>query len=53
LMEHFPAGHAVRGGLPLAFLLTVIFATLSYSLYEAPFLRLKERFARIPSRPVG
>ena len=53
LMKHFPAGHAVRGGLPLALLLTVIFATLSYYLYEAPFLRLKERFARIPSRPVG
>jgi peptidoglycan/LPS O-acetylase OafA/YrhL len=52
LMNHFLRTQAVRGGLPLAFLLTVIFAALSYHFYESRFLRIKERFARIPSRPV-
>jgi peptidoglycan/LPS O-acetylase OafA/YrhL len=43
-------------GLPLgrtigAFLLTVILAALSYQFLERPFLRLKDRFAHVPSRP--
>ena len=33
-------------------LLTFVMATLSYHLFEAPFLRLKERFAFVKSRPV-
>lgn len=36
----------------VAFLLTVVMAMLSYELIEAPFLRLKRKFTRIPSRPV-
>ena len=35
-----------------ALLATVIISVLSYRLFEAPFLRLKERFTRIPSRPI-
>ncbi|WP_396627719.1 acyltransferase family protein [Luteitalea sp.] len=34
-----------------AFLLTVILAALSYQFLERPFLRLKDRFAHVPSRP--
>jgi peptidoglycan/LPS O-acetylase OafA/YrhL len=37
---------------PLAFALNVAFAAASYRLLEAPFLRLKERFTRVPSRAV-
>jgi peptidoglycan/LPS O-acetylase OafA/YrhL len=51
-LNHFLGSQAFRGGLPLAFLLTVVFAALSYHFYESRFLRIKERFARIPSRPV-
>ena len=36
----------------LAFCFNVAFAAASYRLLEAPFLRLKERFARVPSRAV-
>jgi peptidoglycan/LPS O-acetylase OafA/YrhL len=36
----------------LAFGLNVAFAAVSYRLLEAPFLRLKERFTRVPSRAV-
>lgn len=32
--------------------LTLLIAALSYKLFESPFLRLKERFARVKSRPV-
>jgi peptidoglycan/LPS O-acetylase OafA/YrhL len=32
--------------------ITVILATLSYRLLESPFLRVKERFSRVSSRPV-
>jgi peptidoglycan/LPS O-acetylase OafA/YrhL len=35
-----------------ALLATVIISLLSYRFFETPFLRLKERFARIPSRPI-
>jgi peptidoglycan/LPS O-acetylase OafA/YrhL len=33
------------------FLLTLAFAAVSYRYLERPFLRLKTRFARVPSRP--
>lgn len=36
----------------LAFVLTVVLALASYHWIESPFLRLKERFATILSRPV-
>jgi peptidoglycan/LPS O-acetylase OafA/YrhL len=36
----------------LGLLLTLIVASLSYYLIEAPFLRLKEHFAKVQSRPV-
>jgi len=37
-------------GVVLAFMTTVIFATLSYNFFEKPFLKLKKRFTLIPSR---
>jgi peptidoglycan/LPS O-acetylase OafA/YrhL len=37
-------------GVIIAFTATVTFASLSYSLFEKPFLRLKKRFTLIPSR---
>ncbi len=44
------AGYA--GLMVTAFCLTVLISMLSYTLYESPFLRLKERFAKVQSRPV-
>jgi peptidoglycan/LPS O-acetylase OafA/YrhL len=38
--------------LVVGFLLTVLIATLSYFVLERPFLKIKERFTIIPSRPV-
>jgi peptidoglycan/LPS O-acetylase OafA/YrhL len=32
--------------------LTILLATASYRWLESPFLRLKERFAHVQSRPV-
>jgi len=47
-------GHPPAWSLPtyimLAFGLNVVLAAVSYRLLEAPFLRLKERFTRVPSR---
>jgi peptidoglycan/LPS O-acetylase OafA/YrhL len=37
-------------GFILAFIITVTIATLSYSYFEKPFLKLKSRFTLIPSR---
>ena len=37
---------------PAALLLTVAMAALSYRFVETPFLRWKERLARVGSRPV-
>jgi peptidoglycan/LPS O-acetylase OafA/YrhL len=34
-----------------ALILTALFAALSYQYFERPFMRIKERFAVIPSRP--
>jgi peptidoglycan/LPS O-acetylase OafA/YrhL len=36
----------------LAFLMTVALALASYRWIESPFLRLKDRFATVLSRPV-
>lgn len=36
----------------IGLVLTVIVSVASYELYESYFLRLKERFTRVPSRPV-
>jgi len=36
----------------LAFLITVAISAISYAWLETPFLRLKDRFARVASRPV-
>ncbi|HEX6881048.1 MAG TPA: acyltransferase [Terriglobales bacterium] len=44
------AGYA--GLMITAFCLTVLISMLSYKVYESPFLRLKERFAKVQSRPV-
>ena len=41
-----------RGGFAAALLLTTGFAHFSYVYLEAPFLRLKERFELVRSRPV-
>lgn len=38
-------------GLMLSFVITVVISTISYQLLEKPFLKLKERFAIIQSRP--
>ncbi|MEP7354781.1 MAG: acyltransferase [Acidobacteriota bacterium] len=38
--------------MPAALLLTIGLAALSYRFLESPFLRLKEKFARVSSRPV-
>jgi len=39
-------------GAAAALFATIAVAALSYRFFEAPFLRLKERFARIKSRPL-
>jgi peptidoglycan/LPS O-acetylase OafA/YrhL len=39
-------------GFVLAFMITVLFATLSYNFFEKPFLKLKNRFTLMPSREV-
>ncbi len=36
----------------VALVLTIFLAALSYHFFESPFLRLKQRFARIPSRSI-
>jgi len=43
----------VKGQGLLGFLLTVVMAMISYHALEKPFLRMKERFAHVPSRPGG
>ena len=43
-------GH--KGAALLGFLLTVAFSAISYRWFESPFLRLKDRFAVVRSRPV-
>jgi peptidoglycan/LPS O-acetylase OafA/YrhL len=50
LPVHSAALQLARAGLALG--VTIAVSALSYRLYEAPFLRLKERFAHVQSRPV-
>jgi len=50
--EVHPTWSAFLVYLTLAFGLNVALAAASYRWLEAPFLRLKERFARVPSRAV-
>jgi peptidoglycan/LPS O-acetylase OafA/YrhL len=57
---HFCAQRMLPAGTPLrviaqsalALALTVLLAAASYRWLESPFLRLKERFAHVQSRPV-
>lgn len=37
----------------IGFVLTALFAALSYQTLEKPFLRLKEKYSHVPSRPGG
>ena len=46
------AGLRWQSRLPVAFLLTLAVAALSYRYLERPFLRLKQRYARVESAPV-
>jgi peptidoglycan/LPS O-acetylase OafA/YrhL len=46
------SGGRHRGAVLLGFLLTIAFSAISYRWFESPFLRLKDRFAVIRSRPV-
>jgi peptidoglycan/LPS O-acetylase OafA/YrhL len=41
------AAYAISG-----FLLTLVFSAISYRWLESPFLKMKERFAVVRSRPV-
>jgi peptidoglycan/LPS O-acetylase OafA/YrhL len=41
---------ALRPVLALAF--TILLASASYAFLEKPFLKLKERFTRVDSRPI-
>jgi len=50
ILRNPSGGH--RGAAILGFLLTVAFSAISYRWFESPFLRLKDRFAVIRSRPV-
>lgn len=45
-----PASLVAQGGLALAF--TLALAAISYRCLETPFLRLKDRFSHVASRPV-
>jgi peptidoglycan/LPS O-acetylase OafA/YrhL len=57
---HFCAARFVRASTPLTVIaqsvvglaLTILLAAVSYRWLESPFLRLKERFAHVQSRPV-
>ena len=57
---HFCAARMIRGSTPLTVIaqsaaglaLTILLAAASYRWLESPFLRLKERFAHVQSRPV-
>jgi peptidoglycan/LPS O-acetylase OafA/YrhL len=50
LRNNATGGH--RGAALLGFLLAIAFSAISYRWFESPFLRLKDRFAIIRSRPV-
>jgi len=51
-LTHPPSGASLPIYIVFAFGLNVALAAASYRWLEAPFLRLKERFARVPSRAV-
>jgi peptidoglycan/LPS O-acetylase OafA/YrhL len=54
LGHHFSAGpRLVKGDGILGLLLTLLMAALSYRFLEKPFLRIKERYAHVLSRPGG
>jgi peptidoglycan/LPS O-acetylase OafA/YrhL len=49
--------HPARGfnlllGKVLGLVMTIVLASVSYRWFESPFLRLKSRFATVPSRPI-
>jgi peptidoglycan/LPS O-acetylase OafA/YrhL len=49
--------HPARGfnllfGKLLGLVMTIVLASVSYRWFESPFLRLKSRFATVPSRPI-
>ena len=50
LHDESNSGHAARAA--LGFLFTVVFSMASYRWLETPFLHLKDRFAKVLSRPV-
>jgi len=52
VFDVYPTRSAFLVYLTLAFGLNVALAAASYRWLEAPFLRMKERFARVPSRAV-
>jgi peptidoglycan/LPS O-acetylase OafA/YrhL len=51
LALHLPPSVLPLVGTMLVLALTIAFAALSYRYFERPFLKLKERFTLVPSRP--
>ena len=49
-VRHVP--HPLEVSAPIALLLTILLAKLSYAKLESPFLRLKRRFETVHSRPI-
>jgi peptidoglycan/LPS O-acetylase OafA/YrhL len=52
LFERFHVPYSEGFSFPLALLLTILAAKLSYKWLEIPFLRLKRRFEIVHSRPI-
>lgn len=42
----------IKWSFPMAFMLTILLAIISYELFEKRFLKMKSRFTRIKNRPV-